>query len=128
MVASALRKRIPQHQEQSEFEADVLDGLRTTPKHIPAKYFYDAVGSDLFEDASAEATYLVGLGPLDKASTLDAWTRVTSALVFPRRRIGVLQDGYEASFLRLACDPLADFSCVRRVTLAMKQGLLLGLR
>ena len=49
MVAAALRKRIPQHQEQSEFEADVLDGLRATPKHIPAKYFYDAVGSDLFE-------------------------------------------------------------------------------
>jgi dimethylhistidine N-methyltransferase len=27
----------------------VLDGLRAAPKHIPAKYFYDAVGSDLFE-------------------------------------------------------------------------------
>ena len=49
MVAAALRKRIPQNQEQFEFEADVLDGLRATPKHIPAKYFYDAVGSDLFE-------------------------------------------------------------------------------
>ncbi|MET0169481.1 MAG: L-histidine N(alpha)-methyltransferase [Pseudolabrys sp.] len=49
MVAAALRKRIPQDQEQSEFEADVLDGLRATPKHIPAKYFYDAIGSELFE-------------------------------------------------------------------------------
>ena len=49
MVAAALRRRIPQHQEQSEFEADVLNGLHATPKHIPAKYFYDAVGSDLFE-------------------------------------------------------------------------------
>jgi dimethylhistidine N-methyltransferase len=49
MVASALRKRIAQHHEKSEFEADVLEGLHATPKHIPAKYFYDAVGSDLFE-------------------------------------------------------------------------------
>jgi dimethylhistidine N-methyltransferase len=49
MVASALRKRVLQQQEQSEFEVDVLDGLRTTPKHISAKYFYDATGSDLFE-------------------------------------------------------------------------------
>ena len=49
MVASALRKRISQQAEQSEFETDVLDGLHATPKHIPAKYFYDAIGSDLFE-------------------------------------------------------------------------------
>jgi dimethylhistidine N-methyltransferase len=48
MVAAALRKRISQ-EEQSEFATDVLDGLRAIPKHIPAKYFYDAVGSDLFE-------------------------------------------------------------------------------
>jgi len=49
MVVSALRKRVSQHVEQSEFETDVLDGLHATPKHIPAKYFYDATGSDLFE-------------------------------------------------------------------------------
>src|SRR5215813_15134675 len=48
-MVAALRKRISQLHEQSEFEADVLDGLRTTPKRIPSKYFYDAVGSDLFE-------------------------------------------------------------------------------
>ena len=33
----------------SEFAADVLEGLRATPKHVPAKYFYDAAGSQLFE-------------------------------------------------------------------------------
>ena len=33
----------------SEFEADVFEGLRATPKHVPAKYFYDAAGSQLFE-------------------------------------------------------------------------------
>lgn len=50
MVASALRKLVPQQrQEQSTFEADVLEGLHATPKRIPAKYFYDSRGSDLFE-------------------------------------------------------------------------------
>ena len=50
MVASVLRKLVPQQRsEQSAFEKDVLEGLRATPKHIPAKYFYDARGSDLFE-------------------------------------------------------------------------------
>ena len=50
MVAAVARRRIAlQNLDVSEFEADVLDGLRATPKHIPAKYFYDAAGSMLFE-------------------------------------------------------------------------------
>jgi len=49
MVAVA-RKRIPQQSpETSTFESDVIEGLRSTPKSLPAKYFYDAAGSQLFE-------------------------------------------------------------------------------
>jgi dimethylhistidine N-methyltransferase len=35
--------------ERTPFAADVLKGLRSTPKSIPPKYFYDAAGSALFE-------------------------------------------------------------------------------
>jgi len=50
MVAAVARKRILQQSpEVSEFEADVLEGLHAMPKSVPAKYFYDAVGSQLFE-------------------------------------------------------------------------------
>src|SRR6478752_7841608 len=50
MVAAVARKRfLQQSTEVSEFEADVLEGLRAAPKHVPAKYFYDAAGSHLFE-------------------------------------------------------------------------------
>ncbi len=49
MVALA-RKAIPPHSpEISTFAADVLAGLRATPKYVPAKYFYDSAGSQLFE-------------------------------------------------------------------------------
>jgi len=49
MVAVA-RKHIPQQSpEISTFESDVIEGLRSTPKSLPAKYFYDAAGSQLFE-------------------------------------------------------------------------------
>jgi len=49
MVAVA-RKHIPQQSpETSTFESDVIEGLRSTPKSLQAKYFYDAVGSQLFE-------------------------------------------------------------------------------
>jgi len=46
MVAVARKQKI---EAPSAFETDVLEGLSATPKHIPAKYFYDTVGSQLFE-------------------------------------------------------------------------------
>ena len=50
MVALARSRCIqPQTEEASDFEDDVLAGLRTTPKRVPAKYFYDGTGSLLFE-------------------------------------------------------------------------------
>src|SRR5262245_46107916 len=50
MVAAVVTpKRFQQRVEVSEFETDVLEGLNAIPKHVPAKYFYDATGSRLFE-------------------------------------------------------------------------------
>jgi dimethylhistidine N-methyltransferase len=50
MVAAVAHKHLSsQSVDVSEFEADVLEGLRTIPKSMPAKYFYDAAGSQLFE-------------------------------------------------------------------------------
>jgi L-histidine Nalpha-methyltransferase len=50
MVAATIaRKRYQQRAEVSEFETDVLEGLNAIPKTLPAKYFYDAAGSRLFE-------------------------------------------------------------------------------
>ncbi len=48
MVALARSLPVP-HPADSEFADDVLAGLRASPKRIPAKYFYDAEGSLLFE-------------------------------------------------------------------------------
>ena len=50
MVAVVARRRLSQQQaEASAFEIDVIEGLHDIPKHVPAKYFYDAAGSRLFE-------------------------------------------------------------------------------
>jgi len=40
-----------------QFAADALAGLKTTPKRMPAKYFYDAVGSQLFEEITELPEY-----------------------------------------------------------------------
>jgi dimethylhistidine N-methyltransferase len=43
--------------ERLAFEADILSGLAHTQKSIPCKYFYDAVGSELFEQITTLDEY-----------------------------------------------------------------------
>jgi dimethylhistidine N-methyltransferase len=55
MVAFA--RTLPQPAERSAFETDVLEGLGTMPKRISAKYFYDGLGSQLFEQITELPEY-----------------------------------------------------------------------
>ena len=48
---------IPQVPADRAFLDDVWDGLGATPKTLPAKYFYDAAGSELFEAITALPEY-----------------------------------------------------------------------
>src|SRR5450830_1944438 len=58
MVALARSQALqPQSAEASAFEIDVLDGLSATPKRVPAKYFYDGAGSQLFEQITELPEY-----------------------------------------------------------------------
>jgi dimethylhistidine N-methyltransferase len=59
MVALARVPRpLPQETASDpQFAADVLAGLKTTPKRVPAKYFYDAAGSQLFEEITELPEY-----------------------------------------------------------------------
>jgi dimethylhistidine N-methyltransferase len=43
--------------DMAAFAADVVDGLTASPKHLPPKYFYDAVGSELFEQITRLPEY-----------------------------------------------------------------------
>ena len=82
-----------------------------------------ALGSDdYFSTTRDEAEYLHELGALSSAEVLHAWAVVTPKTIFPQRAVGGTAPGDEASFVALACDPLADFACVRRIRASMKQG------
>ncbi|MFK7975912.1 MAG: L-histidine N(alpha)-methyltransferase [Halioglobus sp.] len=39
------------------FSADILSGLSSTPKHLSSKYFYDDLGSQLFQKITAHEDY-----------------------------------------------------------------------
>ncbi|WP_238180528.1 L-histidine N(alpha)-methyltransferase [Methylobacterium haplocladii] len=43
--------------DDRQFLEDVWEGLAATPKALPAKYFYDAAGSELFEGITGLAEY-----------------------------------------------------------------------
>jgi dimethylhistidine N-methyltransferase len=52
------RKIVPQRPDESRaFADDVIAGLSADPKRLPAKYFYDDRGSQLFEAITATAEY-----------------------------------------------------------------------
>ena len=48
--------------------------------------------------------------------------RMLTASFLPKRKIGKLEDGYEASFIALQANPLEDFSAIRRIANRVKQG------
>lgn len=84
-----------------------------------------AVGSDNYMSTSLEeAIYLKSLDVFDNAELLTMWTGTSAETIFPHRKIGYLREGYEASFIVLRGDPLADFANVREIHLRYKNGVL----
>jgi hypothetical protein len=102
----------------------LVHNLQILTKHgVPV-----AIGSDSFRATSvAEALSLAKLQVFDNLTLLKMWCETTVAAIFPRRKIGRLKEGYEASFLVLSADPLQDFTNVQKIERRVKQGELLSL-
>jgi hypothetical protein len=85
-----------------------------------------ALGSDSYRsDTIPEALYLASLRIFDNTELLEMWCDSTAKTIFPRRKIGKLKDGYEASLLVLKSNPLQDFSAVQQISIRIKQGQIL---
>lgn len=83
-----------------------------------------AAGSDeTRQTSSAEIEYLRGLGVFSNAELLDVWGAACATTLFPKRKLGELRPGYEASFLALGADPLANFAATRNIRLRVKEGV-----
>lgn len=62
----------------------------------------------------------------DNLTLLKIAVEDTPRSIFPGRKIGRLQDGYEASFLVLKSDPIKDFLQVKNIEMRFKQGVFLS--
>ena len=57
MVALPRFARHEPYEEESAFARDVIAGLTARPKRLAPKYFYDEMGSKLFEQITELAEY-----------------------------------------------------------------------
>jgi imidazolonepropionase-like amidohydrolase len=74
------------------------------------------------DDALKEVRYLVRLGVLAPKAAIKTLTETTPQWIFPKRRIGRIEPGYEASFLVLGGDPTLSIENARDIRLWIKQG------
>jgi hypothetical protein len=85
-----------------------------------------AIGSDAFRQTSlVEALSLAKLAAFNNLTLLKMWCETSATTIFPKRKIGQLKEGYEASFLVLTADPLVEFANVKKIELRVKQGVVL---
>ncbi len=87
--------------------------------------FAFAIGSDR-DSLTPELNYWVKNNIFDSAFTLKAASVTTPQIMYPKRKIGFLKEGYEASFLVLAGNPLTDFEQIKNIKLRFKQGYFLN--
>jgi imidazolonepropionase-like amidohydrolase len=87
-----------------------------------------AAGSDEYrETSSAEIAHLRALGVFTAAELLRMWSTDCAQTLFPRRQVGELAAGYEASFLVLGRDPLESFDATAEIRMRVKQGVALDI-
>ena len=90
-----------------------------------------AIGSDgisgerRFVTGRDEVRFLARHRMLDPLALLRAWSVDTPRTIFPARRLGELRPGFEANFLVLGADPLADPENLHRISMRVKAGRIL---
>lgn len=85
-----------------------------------------AFGSDSFGRSPVkDVLYLKTLGVFSNLEMLKIWCEETPRTIFPNRKIGLLAEGYEASFLVLDGNPLLDFEQIQNIRTRVKQGYFL---
>jgi hypothetical protein len=81
------------------------------------------IGSDQFRQTSLPEILLISsLDVFTNLELLKMSCEVTPRAIFPKRRIGFLREGYEASFLVLEGNPLTKFEEITNIKLRFKQG------
>ena len=97
-----------------------------TYKRLIAAGVQVAIGSeDPMRTIRAEVSYFFGLPDMDYAALVKTFCETTPRAIFPGRKIGKIEDGYEASFLVLNDNPTSNLLKIRAIAFKVKNGVLL---
>ncbi|MDB5211812.1 MAG: uncharacterized protein JWQ30_2639 [Sediminibacterium sp.] len=81
-----------------------------------------AIGSDHSDSPVDEIKAIRELNVFTNTELLKLWCENSAQSIFPKRKIGLLEPGYEASFLVLEGDPVADWNNTAKIISRFKQG------
>jgi hypothetical protein len=127
-LVSAIDHALPKKGDETPASNALHDLLVHNLQTLKKRHVIVAIGSDSYRQTSVpEALNLQRLGVFDNRELLKMWCETTAATIFPKRRIGHLKDGYEASFLVLSGNPIEDFANVQKIERRFKQGEFLTL-
>ena len=112
---------------EKERETRVIEFDRLNLSLLKSKKVKFVLGSDSYGSTPLNGAIAMSkLNLFSNLQLLKIWVENTPKTIFPSRKIGYLRDGYEASFLVLAENPLLNFEGVRKIKLCFKQGTQLG--
>jgi hypothetical protein len=110
---------------RSAIRDTVVSNLQTLRKHGVNV----VIGSDSYRGGVLpEVDALRSLGIFTSLDLLRMWSVATPKAIFPKRKIGELRGGYEATFLVLDGNPLDDFTATRRIVMRIKDGEILEVK
>ena len=119
---AAMRERMKQRSE-AEAELNRRNLLALAAAGVTIGLGSDGIsGERPFVTSRGAAQYLNTYRIFDVPTIITMWSANTGATIFPHRKIGRLASGYEADFLVLEGDPLADFANLSRIALRVRQG------
>jgi amidohydrolase family protein len=130
VTTASTTERLSPHLPQA-WRPAMHDNQRANLRTLLAAGVRIAIGSDgipgekRFVTARDEVRFIARHHLLSNLELLRAWSVDTPQAIFPGRRVGELRDGWLANFLVLGADPLADAENLHRISMRVKEGLIL---
>jgi imidazolonepropionase-like amidohydrolase len=82
-----------------------------------------ALGADYYGNTvKPEIDKIIQYQLMTPGQLIHAWSTVTPQSIFPNRKLGLIAEGYEASFLVLNENPLKNSEALHSINFGMKQG------
>jgi imidazolonepropionase-like amidohydrolase len=88
------------------------------------------LGADYYgKTVTPEIDSLIAIKIISNTTVLDLYCRQTPQLIFPKRKLGIIRENYEASFLSLKENPMVNIAAIKNaIVLRVKQGRIIKIK